>query len=69
MGLVAVTRNQGLWAMGLWVDREHGEEGERFIAERVQHFDAKGEDGGKQLWMDVTRRFVELRASLSSTPN
>jgi hypothetical protein len=55
--------------MALWVDREHGEEGERFIAERVLHFDSEGDDGGKQLWMDVARRFIELRASISSSPN
>jgi hypothetical protein len=70
MGLVmAVTREQELWAMALWVDREHSEEGERFIAERVQHFDAEGGDGGKQLWMDVARRFVELKTTMSAASN
>lgn len=70
MGLVrGVTREHELWAMALWVDREHGEDGERFIAERVLHFDAEGDDGGKQLWMDVARRFVELKTSMSDAPN
>lgn len=70
MGLVmAVTREQELWAMALWVDREHGEEGERFIAERVLHFDAEGDEGGKKLWMDVARRFVELKSSTSAAPS
>ena len=55
--------------MALWVDREHGEEGERFIADRVLHFYAEGDDGGKQLWMDVARRFVELKTSIRSAPN
>ncbi len=64
--VMAVTREQELWAMALWVDREHGEEGDRFIAERVLHFDS---EGGKHLWMNVARRFVELRASISSSPN
>lgn len=66
---MAVTREHELWAMALWVEREHGEEGERFIAERVLHFDAKGDDGGKQLWMDVARHFVELKTSSRAVPN
>ena len=67
--VMAVTRDQELWAMALWVDREHGEDGERFIAERVLHFDAEGDDGGKQLWMDVARRFVGLKATMTTEPN
>jgi hypothetical protein len=66
---MAVTREQELWAMALWVDREHGEEGERFIAERVLHFDSDGDDGGKRLWMEVARRFVELKTSSCAAPN
>ena len=67
--IVSVTREQELWAMALWVDREHGEDDERFITERVLHFDAIGDEGGKLLWMDVARRFVELQGSISATPN
>ena len=49
---MAVTREHELWAMALWVDGEHGEEGERFIAERVLHFDAKGDMGASSYgWM------------------
>ena len=55
--------------MALWVDREHGEDGERFITERVLHFDANGDKGGKQLWVDVARRFVESQGRISATPN
>jgi len=55
--------------MALWVDREHGEEGEGFIAERVLHFEAEGDNGGKQLWMNVARRFVELKTSMCAAPN
>ena len=67
--VMAVTREQELWAMALWVDREHGEEGDQFIAERVLYFDSEGDDGGKQLWMDVARRFVELKTSIRAAPN
>lgn len=37
---MTVTREQEIWAMALWVDREHGEDAERFIAERVLHFES-----------------------------
>ena len=67
--IVSVTREQELWAMALWVDREHGADGERFIIERVLNFDAIGDKGGKQLWMDVARKFVELRSTISAAPN
>ena len=66
---MAVAHEQELWVIALRLDREQGERGERFIAERVFHFDTEADDGCKQLWMDVARRFVELRASNSSTPN
>jgi len=66
---MTVSREQELWAMALWVDREHGDQGERFIAERVLFFDAQSDAGGKQLWMDVARRYVELRMSTSAAPN
>jgi hypothetical protein len=29
--LVTITGEQEIWAMALWVDREHGEDAERFI--------------------------------------
>ena len=59
--VMAVTREQELWAMALWVDGEHGEESERVIAERVLHFDSEGDEGGRQLWMDVARRHSSLQ--------
>ena len=67
--IVSVTREQELWAMALWVDREHGKDGERFNTQRVLHFDVIGHERGKQLWMDVARKFVELRSSVSAAPN
>ena len=66
---MAVTREHEIWAMALWVDREHDEDAEDFISQRVLNFDAGGDDGGKQLWMDVARRYVQLRASVKATPN
>lgn len=66
---MTITREQEIWAMALWVDREHGEDAERFIAEKVLHFEETGDTGGKDLWMQVARRYVELRDALATEPN
>lgn len=66
---MTITREQEVWAMALWVDREHGEDAECFIAERVLHFEETGETGGKDLWMRVARRYVDLRDALTAEPN
>jgi hypothetical protein len=66
---MTVKREQELWALALWVEREFGEDGERFIAERVLHFELEAEEGGKHLWLDVARRFVQLRCERSGERN
>lgn len=66
---MTVTRERELWALALWIDRDQGDEGERFIAERVLHFDAEGDEGGKQLWMNVARRYAGLRQNSPACPN
>ena len=58
---MTVTREQEIWAMALWVDREHGEDAEEFIAGKVLHFVERGDDGGRKLWAEVARRYVQLR--------
>lgn len=66
---MTITREQEIWAMALWVDREHGEDAEQFIAERVLHFEESGEKRGKELWLQVARRYVEVRDVLMTQPN
>lgn len=66
---MTVKREQELWALALWVEREFGDEGERFIAERVLHFALEAEEGGKHLWLDVARRFVQLRSERTAARN
>jgi len=58
---VAVTRTQEIWALALWVERTHDDEGEGFIAERIAHFEAEGTQQAVELWKQVARRFEELR--------
>ncbi|MBX7488723.1 hypothetical protein K3177_09365 [Qipengyuania sp. GH25] len=66
---MTVTREQEIWAMALWVDREHGEDAEEFIAGKVLHFVERGDDGGRKLWEEVARRYVQLREAHTAKPN
>lgn len=63
---MTISRDQELWALALWVEREHGD---RFIAERVLHFEETGEVGGQELWIQVARRYVELNRAQTAEPN
>jgi hypothetical protein len=66
---MTATREQEIWAMALWVDREHGEDAEEFIAGKVLHFVERGDDGGRKLWEEVARRYVQLREAHTAEPN
>lgn len=66
---MAAIREKELWALAIWVERQHSDESEQFIAGRVRHFDAKGDIGGKQLWMDVARRYSDLKTTKVIAPN
>ncbi len=59
---MAVTREQELWVLALWVEREHGEDGEWFIAQRLLHFEAEDNEDAVQLWTKVAERYVQLKA-------
>lgn len=58
---MTVTRMQEIWALALWVERTHDEEGAAFIAERIAHFEAEGTTQAVELWKQVARRFEELQ--------
>ena len=62
-----MTRDQELWGMALWVERQHGTEaGDAFIADRIDHFSNARDEGGVDLWSAVAERFNKLQ--LSSQP-
>lgn len=63
------TREQEAWAVALWVDREHGEEAEQFIAGKVLHFVEQSDDGGRNLWEEVARRYLQLCEAQTAEPN
>lgn len=61
-----IDRDKELWALALWVEKHHGPDGSRFIAEKVGRFALDGERGGVELWREVARRFDGLRLTETS---
>lgn len=53
-------REAELWAMALWVERHHGEQGTAFIAAQIERNASAGEQGGVDLWQAVQLRLDRL---------
>ena len=58
-----VTREQEVWALALSVERKHGENAARYIAERVAAFEQSGPPEAVALWRQVQRRYDQLSPS------
>ncbi len=61
-----MTRDEELWGMALWVEKNHGEEGWFYIAQQQDRLLAEGDFGGMKLWRDVDERFKKLQAKASA---
>ncbi len=57
-----MTRDEELWGMALWVEKNHGEKGWFYIAQQQDRLLAEGDYDGMQLWRDVDERFKKLQA-------
>lgn len=55
-----ITREQERWALALHVERKHGADGSRYIAERIGKFAMEGDQGGVDLWKEVERSYAML---------
>ena len=55
-----VTREQEIWALALSVERKHGENAARYIAQRVAAFEQSGPPEALALWRQVQRRYERL---------
>ena len=55
-----MTRDQEIWGVALWVEKNHGEGGRKFIAEQVGRLATGGDDEGIGLWREVARRYEQL---------
>ena len=57
-----MTREQELWGVALWVEKQHGADGPRFIAEQVGRLALANEPEGVALWRGIASRFDQLQA-------
>ena len=55
-----VTREQEIWALAVSVERKHGENAARYIAQRVTVFEQSGPQEAVALWRQVQRRYKQL---------
>ena len=55
-----VTREQEIWALAVSVERKHGENAARYIAQRVTAFEQSGPSEAVALWRQVQRRYEQL---------
>lgn len=61
---MVLTREQELWGVALWVDKNHGEGGPAFIAKQIERLALEGDEAGVAIWRTVAERFDQL----GSTP-
>lgn len=67
--MTGLTRDKELWALALWVEKHHGADGPRFIAEKVGRFALDGDAGGVEMWKGVAERYDALRAGADQPAN
>ncbi|MCB1467031.1 MAG: hypothetical protein KDK08_07790 [Rhizobiaceae bacterium] len=60
------TRDEELWGLALSIERQHGKDGPRVIAERIGAFVLAGEVGAVELWREVAERYEKLLSPPSS---
>lgn len=62
---MVVSREQELWAVALWVEKHHGENGRLHIAQQQDRLLAEGDLDGVAMWRKVGERFEALRGGVS----
>ncbi|MEZ5748721.1 MAG: hypothetical protein R3D83_02175 [Caenibius sp.] len=58
---MVVSREQELWAVALWVEKHHGENGWLHIAQQQDRLLAEGDLDGVAMWRKVGERFEVLQ--------
>jgi len=56
-----LNRDQELWAVALWVEKSHGDQGTTYISGQIERLASVNDDGGVAMWREVADRFVRLR--------
>ncbi len=58
---MVLTRDQELWGVALWVEKNHGESGPTYIASQIERLALEGDEAGVAMWRTVAERFDQLR--------
>ena len=56
-----------LWACALQVERQHGDDAPRFVAERIGALVVGGDEEGVKTWKAIARRLDHLRRDTISS--
>ena len=54
---MSLNRDQELWGVALWVEREHGDDGPAYIADQVTRLALIGDVAGGAIWRAVAERY------------
>ncbi|MCP9221476.1 hypothetical protein MKP08_01770 [Erythrobacter sp. LQ02-29] len=57
---MVLNRDQELWAVALWVEKNHGKEGPAYIAQQIERLFNEGDEAGIATWKTVAERFDQL---------
>ena len=55
-----LTRDKELWAIALWIEKQHGDDGWFYIAQQMDRLLEDGEPEGLALWLEIRERFEAL---------
>lgn len=58
---MSLSRDQEVWGMALWVEKNHGANGWLYIAQEQDRMLAAGDFEGMKLWRAVGERFEQLQ--------
>ena len=62
-----MTRDQETWGIALWVEKNHGEGGSKFITEQIGRLATAGDEDGISLWREVARHYEQLISTGAGT--
>ncbi|MDF1836147.1 MAG: hypothetical protein P1U62_14900 [Alteraurantiacibacter sp. bin_em_oilr2.035] len=61
-----LSRDQEIWGIALWVERQHGENGWFHVAQQQDRLLELGDLDGIAMWRDVAKRMQQLGSSEQS---
>ena len=61
---LAMSKERELWAVALWVEKNHGDQGDLYIARRLDRLHTKGDADGVAMWWKVLERFEALSQAM-----